>query len=101
MYKSTQRKKQHVPSKGTEGGMAPYMFGPAGIPNSMLMSAHGDEPFSDSSSQALKDQILARQPGAQLHRQAQIPQAESEADRLSASVTVLIMNPIDPSRLWT
>lgn len=87
MYKSAQRKKQHVPSKGAEGGMAPYMFGPAGIPNSMLMSAHGDEPFSDSSSQALKDQILARQPSAQPHRQAQIPQAESEADRLSASVT--------------
>lgn len=90
MYKNAERKKQHVPSKDTAGSNVPYLSKLTNVPNLTLMSLYGDKEQESSgglSAEALKDQILSRQPGAQIHRQAQIPQAEQEADRLSASVT--------------
>ena len=58
---------------------------PSGVSNSALLSLYGT---SDSAGgQALGEGILARQPNAQPCPQAQIPQAEQEADRLSAPVS--------------
>lgn len=90
MHQIAERKKHHPPSRGTEGSSVPYASQFTDIPNSTLMSLYGDGEQEQSgalSAGALKEQILSRQPGAQPRRQPQIPQAESEADRLSASVT--------------
>ena len=58
---------------------------PSGVSNSALLSLYGT---SDSAGgQALGERILARQPNVQPRPQAQIPQAEQEADRLSAPVS--------------
>ena len=65
-----------------EAGSVPL---PSGVSNSALLSLYGT---SDSAGgQALGERILARQPNAQPCPQAQIPQAEQEADRLSAPVS--------------
>ena len=59
-----------------------------GMPNSALLSllSAGQETGA-SSSPDLEERILARLPVLPPRRQEQIPQAEQEADRLSASVT--------------
>ena len=60
-----------------------------GIPNSALLSmceSGGMEPPPPGDTGTLGSRILERQPSVQPRPQAQIPQAEAEADRLSATV---------------
>lgn len=56
------------------------------LPNSAALSLIGNDGASASSS-GLKEKLVNRISGVTPHMQEQIPQAESEADRLSASVT--------------
>lgn len=84
MYTSQQHKKQlrHANKSGTAGSLRES----AGIPNFAALSMHGDGEIKSgdpSSADEVGRQILARQPGVQ----PQIPEAEREADALSASVT--------------
>ena len=57
------------------------------IPNSAALSLYGGEEESHASLPGIESRILARQPGRRFREQPQIPQAEAEADRLSAAVS--------------
>ena len=65
-----------------EAGSTPHA---SVVPNSAQLSLYGIS--GSASEQTLEERILARQPHVQLRPQAQIPQAEQEADRLSAPVS--------------
>ena len=57
------------------------------IPNSAMLSMMAGDRSLVSSIDELGDRIRSRQPKIREYAQAQIPRAENEADRLSASVT--------------
>lgn len=56
-------------------------------PNSAMLAAASGQGSGGASSDDLGKRLNSRVLGVQEHRQAQIPQAEGEADRISASVT--------------
>ena len=83
MHKSAERKRPYRSpiekreDHRTRGGML------SGMPNSALASMLEGGQDNAASSERLESLLLARQP----HAQPQIPQAEQEADRLSAAIT--------------
>ena len=87
MHTLTARKEMQ-PSAGKSTGRSHTGITPEGnIPNSVMMSMMDSGSPSASSVDELGVRIRSRQPNVRERAQAQIPQAENEADRLSASVS--------------
>lgn len=87
MHTSAKRRTMHQSSRAQDAASRSGAVLHAGVPNSAMLSMRGGDTPSTSSISDLGERIRSRQPNVRERMQAQIPQAENEADRLSASVT--------------
>lgn len=87
MHTSAKRRTMHQSSRAQDTASRSGAVLHAGIPNSAMLSMRGGDNPSASSISDLGERIRSRQPNVRERVQAQIPQAENEADRLSVSVT--------------
>jgi len=86
MHTDMERRKVHsprgVPNTASRSGIGAR----DGIPNSAMLSMMGADRASEISIDELGERVRSRLPSVRERSQSQIPQAETEADRLSSAV---------------